>query len=248
MDAALTGRRILTLRKELGWTQKELAEKLHVTDKAVSKWENGLNFPDIALMEPLAEVLGTTVLSLLGLEKAEENTIVQTITDISIAETIRLKRTIRTWITFIGLIVIILCLSIWVMGYATNHQLAKEIFINESYFLLKDIAEEIDMLASGDDTMPSSLQSALVELDVRCIIQTQRTNGNFRYIRPGVFEMIARNLETAAYSSSQLEALAKDLQQVIDEMSDKSGIAENSTLSYKELNNIFQTFEKKWCR
>lgn len=47
MDAAYTGERIAELRKKQGLTQKELASKVHVTDKAVSKWERGLNFPDI---------------------------------------------------------------------------------------------------------------------------------------------------------------------------------------------------------
>lgn len=54
MDAAATGKRIAALRRQKGWTQKQLAEQLHVTDKAVSKWERGLNFPDLGLIEPLA--------------------------------------------------------------------------------------------------------------------------------------------------------------------------------------------------
>lgn len=41
MDAAATGKRIAELRRQKGWTQKQLAEQLHVTDKAVSKWERG---------------------------------------------------------------------------------------------------------------------------------------------------------------------------------------------------------------
>ncbi|MBQ9165835.1 MAG: helix-turn-helix transcriptional regulator [Oscillospiraceae bacterium] len=53
------------LRKEKGLTQKGLAEKLHVTDKAVSKWERGLSLPDVALLSPLAEALGVTVAELL---------------------------------------------------------------------------------------------------------------------------------------------------------------------------------------
>lgn len=54
------------LRKEKGMTQKELAEKLFVSDKAVSKWERGLSLPDIALLQPIAELLGTSVTELLS--------------------------------------------------------------------------------------------------------------------------------------------------------------------------------------
>lgn len=43
MDVAYTGNRISALRRQKGWTQKELADRLHVTDKAVSKWERGLS-------------------------------------------------------------------------------------------------------------------------------------------------------------------------------------------------------------
>lgn len=56
MDALYTGKVIAECRKELGLTQKELADKLGVTDKAVSRWENGMNFPDIALMDSLAQI------------------------------------------------------------------------------------------------------------------------------------------------------------------------------------------------
>ena len=68
MDATKIGEKIAILRKEQGMTQKELAEKLHVSSNAVSKWEIGKNFPDVSLMEPIAETLGISVSELLGLE------------------------------------------------------------------------------------------------------------------------------------------------------------------------------------
>ena len=61
---------IATLRKEKGLTQKELAEQLGVTDKAVSKWERGLNCPDIALLTDLASILDVTANELLKGERA----------------------------------------------------------------------------------------------------------------------------------------------------------------------------------
>ena len=56
---------VAQLRKEKGLMQKELAEKLYVSDKAVSKWERGLSIPDVAILVPLAEILGVTVTELL---------------------------------------------------------------------------------------------------------------------------------------------------------------------------------------
>ena len=63
------GKFIAENRKALGMTQEELANKVFVTNKAVSKWEKGLSFPDIALFEPLAEALGVTVAELIACEK-----------------------------------------------------------------------------------------------------------------------------------------------------------------------------------
>lgn len=60
------GKRIAQRRKELGWTQDQLAEKLGVTAQAVSKWENDQSCPDIATLPALADLLGLSVDELLG--------------------------------------------------------------------------------------------------------------------------------------------------------------------------------------
>ena len=66
MDQKLTGQFIAKMRKEKGLTQRQLAEKLLISDKTVSKWENGKGYPDISLLEPLAGVLGVSVVELLS--------------------------------------------------------------------------------------------------------------------------------------------------------------------------------------
>ena len=65
MDAGKTGKFIAEKRKAMDMTQNELAKKLHITDKAVSKWERGLSFPDISLLIPLAEILNISLYDLL---------------------------------------------------------------------------------------------------------------------------------------------------------------------------------------
>ena len=71
MDVQKTGRLIAQARKERGLTQRELAKRLHISDRAVSKWERGLNLPEAALFEPLCQALGITVTELLRGERAE---------------------------------------------------------------------------------------------------------------------------------------------------------------------------------
>lgn len=65
LDKEKFGAFIAQLRKEKGLTQKEVAEQLFISDKAVSKWERALSLPDITLLVPLAEVLGVTATELL---------------------------------------------------------------------------------------------------------------------------------------------------------------------------------------
>ena len=65
MDQRKTGQFIAEMRKEQGLTQKELAEKLLISDKTVSKWECGNGLPEVSLMLPLCEILQISVNELL---------------------------------------------------------------------------------------------------------------------------------------------------------------------------------------
>ena len=80
MDTEKMGVLIAKMRKEKGLTQKELADQLHVTDRAVSKWERGICCPDISLLEDLANILGVSISSLLNGEEEVEKAIKTTIT------------------------------------------------------------------------------------------------------------------------------------------------------------------------
>ena len=75
MDNQKLGIFITELRKEKGLTQAQLAQKLNVTDKAVSKWERGVGFPDIKLLEPLADVLDISLLELMNSERLPKTTV-----------------------------------------------------------------------------------------------------------------------------------------------------------------------------
>ena len=76
MDKERTGQLITELRKEKGLTQKQLADALNVTDKAVSKWERGLSFPDISMLEPIAQTLDISIMEILAGEKKSEDEII----------------------------------------------------------------------------------------------------------------------------------------------------------------------------
>lgn len=71
MDAQKFSSFIQQRRKELGMTQSELAQRIHVTDKAISRWERAVGYPDIKLLEPLAEALEISLLELLQSERLD---------------------------------------------------------------------------------------------------------------------------------------------------------------------------------
>ncbi len=72
MDNVKFGKFVRECRRKRNMTQKQLAERLHVSDKAVSKWENGIGFPDIKLLEPLADCLEVSLLELMQSEQNRE--------------------------------------------------------------------------------------------------------------------------------------------------------------------------------
>ena len=73
MDLNLTGKTIAKLRKSVGFTQASLAEKLGVSDKAVSKWERGIACPDTSIWNQLSILLDTDIESLLyGHDSSDE--------------------------------------------------------------------------------------------------------------------------------------------------------------------------------
>lgn len=66
MDSYVTGAAVKGLREARGLTQAELAARIDVSSKTVSKWETGKGLPDISLLEPLAAALGVSVMELMS--------------------------------------------------------------------------------------------------------------------------------------------------------------------------------------
>ena len=71
MGSYVTGETIRALREKKGYTQRQLAELIMVSDKAVSKWETGRGLPDITLLEPLGAALGVSIAELLSGQPVE---------------------------------------------------------------------------------------------------------------------------------------------------------------------------------
>lgn len=118
VDKEQMGKFIGACRRELGLTQQGLAEQLHVTNKAVSKWERGLSYPDVTLMEPLASALGLRVEELMACRRqaaggGEEDPVKNLLT-ISSSSLRRERR--RSWGVVAGVLTFVLIIGLLV-GY-----------------------------------------------------------------------------------------------------------------------------------
>lgn len=139
MDREMLGRFIAQRRKELNLTQRELAEALHVTDKAVSKWERGAGCPDISLLEPLAEALELSVDQLLTYQTAPEepetaaesvtSQAVQAVLDLTLEE--RRARRRRRWFIAMAVTLSLIVLAV-VYVFLSSLQARGDLFRNES--------------------------------------------------------------------------------------------------------------------
>ena len=132
MDNQATGLFIKQLR-----TEKELADRLHVTDKAVSKWERGLSLPAVDLLQPLSQALGISVVELLDAQRHQDNSIdLQKANAILEDTTRRLKKTIRRKRLALLIIFILLFITTRISGRIIWNQ---GLLLDESSLGIQDI-------------------------------------------------------------------------------------------------------------
>lgn len=118
MDAKKFGAFLQNRRRELGLTQSQLGERLGVTDKAISRWERGVGFPDISLLEPLAAALGLTVVELMRSERMEQETVPTEKADQAVIQTVDLaqeqsRKRFRSRMLTFGLIPVVILVDLF---------------------------------------------------------------------------------------------------------------------------------------
>ena len=121
IDKKEFGTFVAMLRKEKGITQKELAERLFISDKAVSKWETAASVPGIDLLIPLADELGVTVTELLMCRRMEQDNTLSTTQVEQVVKTAlsysdkqpRAYQKSRKWGLIYILCLLIACLELW---------------------------------------------------------------------------------------------------------------------------------------
>ena len=118
MDLKKTGTLIARRRKELGFTQQQLAERLHVSHTTVSKWERGIGFPEVSLLEPLAAALDLTLTELfrgeVGKPMPETESIAEQAVQAAERDLRRSKRQTRIALWATG--IILMSAILWIVG------------------------------------------------------------------------------------------------------------------------------------
>ena len=124
MNQEKIGRFIAELRKEKKMTQIDLANKLGITDRAISKWENGRGMPDLSLLTPLCEILDISINELLSGEKLDKKDYQKKLEE-NIINTInytdkKIKKTKNTFIIILSAILIFIVMLIVMFGIDVN--------------------------------------------------------------------------------------------------------------------------------
>ncbi len=149
MNYETIGKFIQEKRKEKNLTQKELAEKLGVTDKAVSKWERGLGCPDVSILEVLSKELGVSILELLKGRIIENEIIKVTEANDYIQQTIKytknnIKDNINKIISFLIISISIILILLNIENIISMNKKYKYNFDLESYQTIKNNIKKIE--------------------------------------------------------------------------------------------------------
>lgn len=124
MNQAKIGRFIAELRKEQGWTQMQLGERLGVSNKTISRWENGNYMPDLAVLPELAELLAVSVNELIAgqrfveadYKRGADEQLLQTMQLLAEVRSINNSRWLSNGMEFMGMIIVLALLSRLFLG------------------------------------------------------------------------------------------------------------------------------------
>ena len=177
MDNTQFGAFIARLRKEQGLTQKELADRLNVTDKAVSKWETGKGFPDVKLLEPLAQALGVSLAELMRGQRQETGTFTTAEADAAVSQAMGQseKNTARRYLRLFRWFLTAACglCLLWLTPQAAIYIM----FWRMSHNFVPSNAAEIGVIGGADGptaiitaSAPLSPLAALLEIGVPLVL------------------------------------------------------------------------------
>lgn len=199
MNVKKVGEFIKEKRKEKNLTQKELAEKLSITDRAISKWERGICCPDISILKELSSILEVSVNELLAgedIEKLEREKTDDVLVD-SVKQYTSVEKKKNKKLLFITIISVIFCIVLVFAMYLTFNQVNKNDNINWHSYSNKKILDKFFVALENYDYETikemefesyntGQVEDTLIEDVNKCDeYKEQRRNGD-RLSEPGI--------------------------------------------------------------
>lgn len=246
MDQVKIGKFIAKCRKEKNLTQKELANRLNVTDRAISKWENGRGMPDISLLQQLIEILDISLNELLAGEKINKKSIEIYDENLmnSLAEKNKLSKKMKKIIIMFIIIIIILFISIIVISIKkdnsknlkNDYQNIIRIYSNVSSNImtnLYDITGGTNELQIADESIILGFGNKLKDFDTEDTEYKETLNLLTGYI----YDCYYKELDT----SKTLE------ENNYDKLQDKRNYILKNIITRKELEKINSFINESTC-
>ena len=234
MDQIKIGKFIAKCRKNSKITQSELAEKLGVTDRAISNWENGKNLPDVSFFKPLCDELNITINDLLSGEKVEKNVYQEKLEEnvFSVISNVNTKisHIRRSIIIFILSILIIILAFVIASNYkVTLNYNANNMYVEERDNSLIFTTKDLCTVYSGNINQYSIIDEnnyEIIFLTAKCsyneIIKKSINNGNsYRYYPITINDINSQKVKIY-YIDSKINNLKNKSKKQLDEYIDKS--------------------------
>lgn len=194
MNQEKIGKYISEKRKEKKLTQEELAERLGVSDRAVSNWENGKNMPDLSLFKPLCKELGITINNLISGEDVDDNKYIESFENniidiVNVTNKSKKKRTIKIISIFTLIIIILFSILLF------NNYYEFDVNYDSRVMTCEISNKNIEFLAKGQSILNTYHTCRKIRNESICFIHATVSVYNKRRSHWEYFESMARQLD-----------------------------------------------------
>ena len=205
MNCDKIGKFIATSRKQKGLTQTELADKLNITDRAVSKWERGKGCPDISLLEDLSKILDVSIIELLKGEKItkkqelEKEELLYSMNYAKESTKIKMYKTIRNVIiTLIAVIILTIVFYNLKINILFNHHYYPNVMIIDTAGsdkvkkMFSDIEKKIELIKKENINYSNEELNQIIDIIENNFDEEQKIYNNEYYTFKDIKKMVYR--------------------------------------------------------
>ena len=204
MNCEKIGKFIATSRKQKGLTQTELADRLNITDRAVSKWERGKGCPDISLLEDLSKVLDVSIIELLKGEKTnkkqklEKEELIYSMNYAKESTKIKMYKTLNNIIiTLIFVVILSLSFNNLKIAILMNHHYYTNImFIDgniDSQNLFSDIEKKIELIKKDNSYKSKEDVNQIIDIIEKNFIEEEKIYNAESYTFNDIKKLVYRD-------------------------------------------------------